>query len=946
MALISHKTALAVAKYEQAVEMGSSLACTSLANLLTRVDAAPLMSLAISPPSTSSRPVRPSLPPRQQSNVYAHAAHAHNKSLGSLRAAELYLKGLEIELRKPVPEEAPAIESGYGSAAEDEEGAEGRFFSRERALDLVVGVTDAHRYGVLHAPAPIGGPQLSERGRAEEKETTSLNDDLWERSAAAASALLAHPSISPVVESASSLPSTELPLSPSGSTRPPHKRRGSIARSYTHAASSIPDALPSGLTGSSPIPHLTPQRKVQLTIAIHALYTLALQSHSSAPAACCSHAFPSPPSHADAEFHWVTIIRLAAPYISQGGIGIKEGDELVSRAQHRLDTLRHQDQGANEPWRLAKLVKKPQHQHPHQHSGSSQAQAGPSQPHEPVRGIWEDGSVWEGEPASAMTIRPAADVGSVGTVVGSSFGGKTPRGQNGAAKFHFASTEEDVEEEDEEEQEEHEDEEHDDGPPHDLMVSTALHLDLGAPAAADKAHMLLSATQQYPSPPETPPVETGPQLHEVPLVPAFQRRTSAFSTTTLSPSSAAHPHSSTFFPSSTSASTSNLPRAASTYSFASYRSNTSVLSSFSHNPLQAYTSGRSRRGLRRVESSVSVCTAPPDFDRADARRWTRADKGKGRAVDAALSASTSSLPAPPAPKPDHLSVPSFGEAKSWVGRFWTSTKGAVGDLKASASSSLRECGLAPEADDKDVSAVDALRNALVRDEEAQETIMSYWGETEFVEDDEEYQSEEDLLRRGVVGEGDAVEIEAGTSKLGLASPPPPRRGASEATIRPTSSADAVVVAVAPPAHESALLRPPQLKRLDTSQSVRSGASGRSSRSKRSFLLEDPTSDLSPSDRRQHRRELSSSSANSSSASPSPGCSGFDSPPVGGGGGKKKGPVPIDPLLLELERRSHVGIKTTCATCHKKGLNFPTCRGCKRTYCTRACRVDEAHECCH
>lgn len=47
---------------------------------------------------------------------------------------------------------------------------------------------------------------------------------------------------------------------------------------------------------------------------------------------------------------------------------------------------------------------------------------------------------------------------------------------------------------------------------------------------------------------------------------------------------------------------------------------------------------------------------------------------------------------------------------------------------------------------------------------------------------------------------------------------------------------------------------------------------------------------------------------------------------------------IDPVLEELERTSRVGVKTVCATCGKRGLNFPACPRCKETYCSRDCRV--------
>lgn len=46
---------------------------------------------------------------------------------------------------------------------------------------------------------------------------------------------------------------------------------------------------------------------------------------------------------------------------------------------------------------------------------------------------------------------------------------------------------------------------------------------------------------------------------------------------------------------------------------------------------------------------------------------------------------------------------------------------------------------------------------------------------------------------------------------------------------------------------------------------------------------------------------------------------------------------IDPMLLELERASRVGVRTKCFTCGKKGLNYPATRN-GMTYCTRECRM--------
>ncbi|GAA5888592.1 hypothetical protein JCM6882_009009 [Rhodosporidiobolus microsporus] len=992
MDLISHHTPQAMDKLQRAVDLGSAAAAATLANILIRVDPTPLtaaMPLSGSPdtvaPALST--TRPTLPARQPSNVFAHAAHSHRKTDESLRATDLYLHGLEIELRKPVQEELvrgeEVVESGYGSGSDEEYGAEGRFFSLERALDLVVGVTDSHRFGILHAPTPVSTTHSSSSPPSEEPD--DRNDELWERSAKAAAKVLQHPLIAPIVESASSPPFVDVTSSKiaAENPRPSSKRRPSVARSYTHAASTIPDSpRPSGLPASfPPPPHLTPNRKLQLTIAIHALYTLALQAHSS-PSSSPAHALPAAPQPlAAAESHWLTISRLAAPYAPQGGIGIKEGDELVLRALHRLESARHQDQGANEPWRLAKHAKK--------REGAIAAPPVLATGGGAARDCCQiqPGGVWEGEPASVMTIRPAArrggSSGSGGAGQGGLFGGETPRAIGGGGKFHFASAAEDDLAEDEQEQEH--DQEADTeaagdsafalSPPSSLLTSP-LRVDLSnnggsGSSAGPTAAARLAASQEYPSPPDTPPLEPGHKLFNPTgdgLVPPESGSTAVTAKkpgSSLSPLSATAP---VFVPSSSSASSfsaapstdpsstaatstsfSALPRAPSTYSFASsYRSTggASVLSSFSYNPLQAYLSGRTHNkkrggsgGIRRVESSTSVCTAPPDFEREGARRFSRRDKGKGRALDGEVPASGFASPLA-GPSALESVTGAAGAPKTWLSRFWATTKGAVADLKEGGIDGLERT--------RSSSAVDELQRALERHEEACDVVLSYWGEREFLEDEE---TGEETGEEGEVVEEQEEEEEDGARRSpgsGPASPPPPRRGASEITIRPTNVTFADSDAAA--ATAKAQLRPPPFARQDTNSSIKTVGSTKSAKSKRSFLLEDPTTRSSTSQRhsRRHSRNVSSTSSVASLTPSITTIDGHLAPPspskaVSSASLAPK-PVAIDPLLLELERRSHVGIKTVCGACRKRGLNFPACRSCKKTYCTRECRVSEAHPC--
>ncbi|GAA5911230.1 hypothetical protein JCM6882_004069 [Rhodosporidiobolus microsporus] len=910
--LISHKPFLAVQKLQQAVNLRSSAACVELAKLVTRIEATPLndVPISISPPASSAgaHPLRPAPPVRQDSNVYAHAAHSHRKSAEMLRAAGLYLRGLELELAKPVKDQkgkgraSDALDSGYGEGSDEEDGTEGRFFSLERALDLVVGLTDSHRFGVLHAPTPS-----TYQGAVDEQ------DELWTRSATVTKELLDHRLVAPILVAEPPSPFVDVTATPEDIVRRSSRRRLSTSRSFSRR--SAHSASNSSLLAST--------SKLQLTIAIHALYTLALQAHSSTSSLCCGPSLPSPPSD-DAESHWTTITRLAAPYAAHGGVGTKEGDELVSRAQHRLDSLRRQDLGANEPWRLAKLVKRE------------------APPPPPVSKL-ERGAIWEGESASVVTIRGAAVSSSVGTIRGSfGAGGETPRAAP-SAKLQFRSVEEDVPEEaavDEEEPFVDEADGDADGSafalsmPKESPFASFCALNSSVLTAAGR----LAASQQYPSPPETPPLDPAAQLFDFRAhsrggsPPASSRGATSPSRRPsppagLSPSAAATP---LFIPvpslsSPASASPgSNLLRAPSLRSFTSYRSTTSVLSSFSHNPLEAYTSGHgSRRGLRRIVSSASVCTAPPNFQRRASRSSALSRSQSSAATAPELEEVDPSAARTTGSKLADLLAPSLPRAgdtaSEWVSRLWSSTKDVVEELKVVAAAQVGELEKAVERSRRP-NAARELRRALAKHEEAVEASLIDWGD-----------------------EGE--EIEEGIDNSQSSAP----EATSSSPVPPSSAAQ---------------LRPPPLARHDTPTTTAS--------SKRSFLLEDPTSrPASPTSlsarRRAHHRSPSASSV--SSYTPPIVHGHLAPPPSSSGRRKRRGSrshsrsgsvasvasassaslaaprdVGMDPFLAELERRSPVGVATTCAACSKAGLNFSACTSCEATYCSRECRTSAGHEC--
>ncbi|GAA5912941.1 hypothetical protein JCM8208_002409 [Rhodotorula glutinis] len=920
MDLISHKLDAAKDKLERAAMAGSSAGCATLAGILAREARVASPSNVgpshLSPPPTSLSPPpvpapvrRPSIPTRQSSSSIARTAP--HRSPDALRAVELSLTGLQLLLLKPV---RPSSDSGYGGSDDDEDSAEGLYFDLERALDLIARVTDAHRFGVLHAP--LSDPQ---HDLSPSVDGSGANDDLWRRSATAAIKLLDHETVTVLFLHPVQPPSHPPFLSRSTSSR----RSSSISRSFAHPSSTLPlDTDVKGTAASL----LSPERKLKVTVAVHALYVLALQAwavqhgSSTSPSSLSATAPAEDPKHL-AERYWSTIDRLAAPYAPFGGIGIKEGDEIVQSTLRRLESMRHQDLGPDEPWRLAKKRGR-------QAPAAALATAAPA-------GAQQD------EGSSAVTIRPAL-APQLSTSSGS-FGGRTPRG----ASFHLGA---DVEEADAEEEDEDEAARAAASPasldmptqasrpvesaarsppfalspPHDLLVSPS--------SSSSKPSSSGHAGQPYPSPPETPPIASDAHA----FYPDLQPRTSS----TLSPPSSSTSRLQPLVSPSVGAFSSGLPRVTSVRSIASNRSTTSVLSSFKHDPLQRYLSGR----LRRVGSSASICTAPPDLS---GRTRVCRGKGKGKMVEpepselfelrgggvggAALERART--------RPSALATVEEAEPKTWLSRFWRSSRSALdegGGLGAPA-------GLAAAAEEgaldrtRSSSAVHALKLALDRHDEASSTMVMYWGEGEYA-----CREEEEVLAE------DDEPVSPAADKV--TSPPASSLRFDEAQL---SQAD----------------------KLRSSLDAKQQPSTRQAARQRSFLLTDPTSSSASASANtslsrertrssRHARSREASANSSASSTHSTTADGHLAPPSPSKSGRRRrrrrpssagapnssdadgAPVPVamDPLLLELERRSHIGLKTACAACGRRGLNFPACRKCKGTYCSRDCRVGLQHVC--
>ncbi|BGP43585.1 hypothetical protein JCM10449v2_007626 [Rhodotorula kratochvilovae] len=874
MDLIAHKSSEAMDKLERAALAGSSAACATLAGLLSRK---------------------------------ARLANA-------LRALELYLSGLALLLAKSVRPDPPPVDSASGDARDDDDGAEGTYFDLGRALDLIAGVTDAHRFGILNAPAPPGrhGHLPSPPDNDLEART---DDDLWRRSHIAAVSLLDHKSIAPLFHE---------PIEPPASAALSQSLRpSSVSRSYSHPSSTL--SFGTALKGSHAA-LLAPDRKLKVTIAIHALYVLALQAWALQP--IYSFARSTPPNDHSydldsnpkllAERYWSTIVRLASPYASLGGIGIKEADELVERTQRRLESLHHQDMGAEEPWRLAKKRGRPA---PRPHLPATGVVASANDRPALLLASSSPGATHE-LGSSARTIRPTLARAPSSSTTAGSLGGPTPRAS--AAKFHFGGG--DVDEGEEEAETPASpvavpvpavtpqgDVAH--SPPFALSPPRELLLSPTKPGPSNGDGTLLASAQQYPSPPDTPPTDSEARL----FYPDFTRARTATSSSLSPPSS-----SSRLTP--LSPTQRDLPRVTSVRSIASQRSTTSVLSHFKHDPLQAYLTSR----LRRVASSASVCTAPPDFS---GRSRIVRGKGKGRMVDPAPS-ELFDLPAlgRARSRPAALATveePAAAQRKTWLSRFWQASS------RAPAPAGAEGDGAAFERT-RSSSAVHELQKALSRHDEASAEIVYYWGEDE--EDDDGGADEEP-------DNGDESTPPASPSDS-----PPPRAPAARAHASSSIRFD-----------DAQLSQADRLRASLTAPGTQSAA--RRAARQRSFLLTDPTSTPTPDTSRSRERERAARSRETSGASESSACEtsadGLLAPPSpqrrrrrgsrtstareNGEEGAPQ-PVPMDPLLLELERRSHIGLKTTCGACGRKGLNFPACRTCKGTYCSRECRVGEKHAC--
>ncbi|ORY74729.1 hypothetical protein BCR35DRAFT_306514 [Leucosporidium creatinivorum] len=307
LALIKKNQSAAITHLYKAVALESSAACSTLATILLRTAGG-----LLSPSAPTNMPsyFQPA-PPRTSSVT----------PVGGEEAARLFLRGLTIEMAKPLD----SCISWRGGNEEDSDGesAEGTYFSLERTQDLIVGLTTCYRLGVMQRDST----------RSTGNEMSSAN-----RGETLARQLLLHPSITDsklaalVVPTLSPPHSPSLPLTPSlvfALTTPPRKQSVPLP--------SLLQSSPtrSKTTGSSRPPAFTAQDKRRMAVQVHSLYILALQAW---------------PSQKDvAESYWRYIVDLS---VTCGGSIGKEGDGIVAKAQHRLKGE------VDDSWKLPKVKRR------------------------------------------------------------------------------------------------------------------------------------------------------------------------------------------------------------------------------------------------------------------------------------------------------------------------------------------------------------------------------------------------------------------------------------------------------------------------------------------------------------------------------------------------------------------------------------------------------------
>ncbi|GAA5863507.1 hypothetical protein JCM3774_006505 [Rhodotorula dairenensis] len=342
--LIGHKTADALAKLETSADLGSSAACSTLANLLACGWRHDILTSPVHSPTSpglsdgGSKEIkgqsrRPALQSRQRSTWASDKPSQHYSNV--LKATSYFIRGLEIELQlrptspagSPRPPDLPVLPNDDGADESDEQDSDDACSCLDRTLDLLLGIADSHRFGILHAP------DTASLDRCPASAAEDPNDEMWRASGRCCAVLLARAGLSTVLNGGAESSST--------STMQIRELVGESADRRTPG-----EAV-----------HTYKQR---CGVIIVALYVLALQAWSSSGPSTSSSPPGSPPPEKAlvAQRYWNTIGDLADRLAVQGGLGNKAVEELVARARYRLEATSRRDLGASEPWRMAKKIGK------------------------------------------------------------------------------------------------------------------------------------------------------------------------------------------------------------------------------------------------------------------------------------------------------------------------------------------------------------------------------------------------------------------------------------------------------------------------------------------------------------------------------------------------------------------------------------------------------------
>ncbi|KDE08494.1 hypothetical protein MVLG_01274 [Microbotryum lychnidis-dioicae p1A1 Lamole] len=926
MDIIGHRHSQAVAKLQLAVKQSSSAACATLGTLLARglrTEHQPhshphhpssSRSPVASPPAVSgSSFFKTSLPhshshhhhhhQEHHAHTTHHASHARPKlssralshtpptthNADALAAAQLFLSGLEIELNKPVqPASGSKVKrtTGTDSVSEDES-AEGKYFSLERSLDLSVGLTDSYRFGVVCPPMYY---DVSVPGSAK---------DLWSQGATIAQRALAHPAIAtPSVSSQTKVVDTSKP--------PQLARSRSVARSYNHPSTVLPPAVAH--------PHLSLKAKLRLTITVHLLYLLALQTWVT--------------DKARAESYWQEIVNLGSNL--HGGVGIKEGEEVVERARRRLAGI-HRTEGPDEAWHLAKAKKRGRGRGSISKAGAGEGEVSKSTATSACGSTRQTSGdavldmrmeVEAAAQAEAQAQQAEGERSSVSSAI-TIKGVPTRKQSNGSSSPVLSSSY--------------------GGPSWTLSrfgssASFPMSTSVGGGRTPRPSKFLFAPDlpTDYPSPPDTP--DSSPKQHDedtlgqqASSVACSSPRPSLSTTlTTTEPESyfseAPSPSSATSAHTSHSESIADHRTSGSkglTNEGATPRRRRRIVSagaaSFASNISLPALNATSRL-LARVGSSASICTLPPDFG-----SMTR--KGKGRAVELpAINThgvqASFSLPYRQSTDVDDARVSVISRQWNWSS-FKTHSSRFLGSLHHGHEVYGN-------------SAVDALRHVLQKDDDSA-PALTYWGLLEEEAEETEYKNA-DGQEDGEEGEGATLVLDSDIDDIVVGSSHIYERSSAVAVHEEVIEREEADPEPESKVHESKI----SSKKIDNAFQ-RAKAPGAANRS---FVDVTSACDDYPTSRpRMHSRKVS---ANGKPPLPEHGGivppsalvapefgrlehRSFSSPNLGGGNDQ------MDPLLLELERRSRVGVRTVCATCGNKGLNYPTSRS-GSTYCSRECRV--------